>query len=417
MVTPTDSSSGKVVKLVDAVKTRQLHCWIESFTEQTENLFTPEIFRKWTAIGAIAGAMERRVYATTNGGRVFPNMFLLFVAPPGVGKTEAVKLVDEIGEATKKLKIAPDDVTKASLLDHLQAAHQTHLVSPTEMLEYHSLQVYADEFGVFCPAHDLSFLSVMNKLFDCRNYYKESRRGRGIDEDLYVTNPQINLIAGTQPDFLSTWLPPEAWGMGFMSRIVMIYADKKPKRKLFGKTKQFDRRPFIHDLKQICDMIGEMDWSDEASALLEAWHDTGMQPIPEHTKLQHYIPRRILNMIKLCMVSSAARSNEMVIHKEDVERAQEWLLEAEALMPEIFKALSGINDLQVIQDLHFYLWELWHRENKRPLHISRAHLFLAARVPSYSREHIVKTCFAAGILRDLGADLIEPGDRNNLRME
>jgi hypothetical protein len=347
--------------------------------------------------------------------RVYANLYVLLVAPPGVGKSVAIYQGAGLTDRTKKLKVAPDDVTKASLLDHLAAALQTRTYGPADFLEYHSLQVFADEFGVFCPSHDTGFLSVMNKLFDNGPRYKESRRGR--EGDLIINNPQVNLLAGTQPDFLANLLPPEAWGMGFMSRMLMVYAGKSEKPKLFGKRVKVETESLLSDLKVICELHGEMDWDDAAAAELESWYERGMDPEPQHTKLQHYIPRRILTMIKLSMISSVARSNDLIILPEDVARAREWLLEIEALMPEIFKAMNGVSDIQIIQDLHYAMWEMWAKGNKKPLHISRVYNFLQARAPSYAVANIIKVCFASKVLKDLGADLFEPGDHNNLRDE
>lgn len=358
----------------------------------------------------VASALERRVWTESAMSRVYPNLYVLLVAPPGVGKSMAIFKAREISEATRKLKIAPDDVTKASLIDHLARASQTKVYSATDMLEYHSLAIYADELGVLLPAHEAGFMSVMNALFDNRSIYKESRRGR--ETDLIITNPQVNLMAGTQPDFLANLLPPEAWGMGFMSRMLMIYSGKKSKPALFGQRVRVDTKDMIDDLKIVCELHGEMDWADDAGAHVAQWYDRGCPPEPEHAKLKHYCPRRILTVLKLSIISSVARGNDMVIELIDAKRAIEWLCEAESFMPEVFKDMSGQSDAQVIQDMHYFVYQLVLKNNNAPIHRSRIDAFLTARTPAWNAEHIVKHCTRAKILIDQGMDMFTYGSLN-----
>lgn len=350
--------------------------------------------------------------------RVYPNLYVLLVAPPGVGKSVAIFQGTDLWTKTKKLKIAPDDVTKASLLDHLDKAKQVKVYSSSEMMEYHSLQVAADEFGVLVPAHDSGFLSVMNALFDNRAQYKESRRGR--ESDLVIPNPQVNLLAGTQPDFLANLLPPEAWGMGFMSRMLMVYQGKSTRPKLFGKRLRIDNTLLLEDLKGICELHGEMEWDPLAETKLVDWYETGMAPEPEHSKLKHYVPRRILTTLKLCIISSISRNNSMVIEEVDVERARDWLLEIEAQMPDVFKDMNGQSDIQVMQDLHFYTVQMSSKENDGSVHQSHIDRFLSARTPAYNAEAILKQMIRSGMLiedKNKPGDFFFPGAKNTLGTE
>lgn len=391
-------------------KIRKLPCWIESFEQATAGLPSPPIFRRWSAISAIAASLERRCYVSTSMSVVYPNMFVLLVAPPGVGKSVGIKHAQDLVQRTNEIAMAPEDVTKASLIDAMQEAKKIFTVPPKIMLEYHSLFVAADELGVLLPSHDLAFLNTLNVLYDNRPRYKETRRHR--EKDLILECPQINILAGTQPDYMGTLLPPEAWGMGFMTRIMMIYHGKPSKPKLFGpKGVKLDTKDLQHDLNQVVQLHGEFSWAPDAEAELSEWYNQDLAPVPTHTKLKHYVARRVLHVLKLSMISSAARGNDLLITLEDVERARSWLLEAESLMPEVFKDMGGSSDKQVIEDMHYYLWDIWIK-TKKPIHRSRIDTFLMARTPAYNAENIVKLCVGAGILVDKGNDMFEPGEQN-----
>lgn len=338
---------------------------------------------------------------------VFPNLYTLLVAPPGVGKSMILREGLKLLENVPGLCIAPQDLTKASFLDNLQEAHRIFTIPPKFMIEYHSLFIGASEFGIFVPAHDLEFLNVLNFMYDNEHRYKETRRSR--EKPLILENPQVNLLGGTQPDYLASLLPDAAWGMGTMTRIIMVYSSEVIRPQLFGKRVRLNLKDCQHDLDNIGTMYGEMSWTTEAEKALTDWYESGLTPVPEHSKLKHYKSRRILHILKLCTISSCSRSSSMLIEAIDVQRARDWLLEVESLMPEIFKDMAGKSDGQIIQDMHYYVYDLWLKNGKEPIHRSKIDLYLMNRTPAYNVENIVKTCVRAGILKDRGQDFYSPG--------
>lgn len=359
----------------------------------------------------MAAALERRVWAASAMSVIFPNLYTLLVAPPGVGKSMVLREGVKMLENVPGLFIAPQDLTKASFLDNLQEAHRIFTIPPKFMIEYHSMFIGASEFGIFVPAHDLEFLNVLNFMYDNEHKYKETRRSR--EKPLILENPQVNMLGGTQPDYLASLLPDAAWGMGTMTRIIMVYSGEVTRPQLFGKRMKLNLESLQEDLNQVAELFGEMSWSTEAEADLVGWYETGLQPVPEHSKLKHYKTRRILHIMKLCIISACARGNGMLIEAQDVERAKVWLLEVEALMPEIFKEMAGKSDGQIIQDMHYYVMDLFIQKGRTPVHRSKIDLFLMNRTPAYNVENIIKTCVRAGILIDRGNDLYVPGTKND----
>src|SRR5882724_11244346 len=201
--------------------------WLDQYMSYTDGITSPEIYRLWSGISAIAGALERRVWVETSRGVLYPNMFCLLVGPPGVGKSNAISIVEELWYSSKKFKVAPNNVTKAALVDALlEADRKIILPNGGGLVEYHCLLTSSSEFGVLVPAHDLEFLSVLNYIYDNPKVYRENRRS--LNKNIEIIHPQITILAGTQPGFLASLLPEEAWSMGFTSRIIMIYAGVPP---------------------------------------------------------------------------------------------------------------------------------------------------------------------------------------------
>jgi hypothetical protein len=377
------------------VSVRLCQDWIESFLRFTSDTPSPPIFRKWSAISAVAGALQRRVWTVTTGQRTYPNMYILLVAPPGIGKSVAINPTGELWRKVPGVHCAPNSVTRASLLDVLNTAAVKIIQQNGDFKSFHALTVAASEFGVLVPAHDLEFINTLNDLYDAPAEFKEHRRHR--NEQVEIDSPILNILGGTQPAYLDTLLPEQAWGMGFTSRVIMVYSAKNIKPKLFNNhaasTKLSDN--LKGDLTTVNKLYGEIRFSETAQAELEAWHDKGLPPVPTHSRLQNYNARRIMHILKLSMVSSASRGNDLLIDSVDLTRAQDWLLEAEERMPDIFRDMQGRSDGTVINDLHSFLWKIYAREQK-PIHESRLFSFMQTKVPAEKIVRILEVAERSG---------------------
>lgn len=388
--------------------------WIEGFIRFTEGLPSPVIFREWAAIATVAASLERRVWAEPTQKRLYPNLFVLLVGPPGSGKSIAIDETRDLLREIKGYHLAPSSVTSASLVDSVADAEHT-AVTPEGLQEYRSLIVQASEFGVLVPSHDLEFMATLNDIYDNPRVFSQRRRHQNQGKTKEILNPQLNILAGAQPGFLSTLLPEEAWSMGFTSRLIMVYANSAPQVELFG-----DFVPRLGEasrlragLTAMSRMQGRMMWQVEAAECMSDWVRQRMPPVPESPRLQHYSSRRVLYACKLSMVASVSRScaSEPIIRCADVHRARHWLLHAEALMPDIFRDMVGKSDTQVLQELHFYLWRLWLRD-KKPIHEARLLAFLATKAPSEKVFRLLELAERSNLVsRDAGSKLYTPRAR------
>jgi hypothetical protein len=402
-----------MVTTAKELETRKHPCWITSFLEYTENLPSPERFRKWAAISAIAGALERRCWVKTGAGELYPNMFVLLVAPPGVGKDFAINPARDLWAATQKLNIAPAAMTHKGLVDHLADSHvqQQYIDDKGRFVNYHSILVSVPELGVLIPSHDLAFLSTLNDLYNCGKVFAERSRSKG--DILKIENPHIHIIAGTQPKYLGSLFPEEAYGMGFTSRIVMIYWGTPTKRSLFGSNKFSPKlqKSLADDMLKITQLKGEFYLDQETIAALEQWHAIESDnDRPVHTKLIHYNARRIMHLIKLSMVYSISRSSDMIITIEDFNDAKETLLDAEQAMPEIFKEISSGGNASEIEEAFHFIVRL-HNKTQKPIPEHKLIHYLATKVPANQISYLVETMVRSAIIKEAGefAGLNLPG--------
>ena len=389
----------EVYRLIIAYEeSRAVLDWIDEYVEATKLVPSPELYRRWSAITAISGALERKVWTTGSAGDIYPNLFTVLVGPPASGKDNAIRPIRELWAKINLLNLAPDNVTKASLIDVLSRSMRTVMNGSATPYIFSALSVPAPEFGVFFTHHDTEFLSVLNHIWGSPPSYREERRTAGIIE---VNKPHLVLLAGTQPDYLNGFLPEEAWGMGFTSRLIFIYSGEHPKADLFALQAQ-QSSTLLPGLKKIFDLKGEFVWSKNAIDELNAWHHANGPPTPTHSKLAHYNGRRSLHVLKLSMISSVSRSLELHVTVDDVERARDWLLEAEKVMPDIFRAMGQKSDVQILTDMHYHLYRLWSSvavEKRKPLTDKDVYEFLHSRAPSERIPRLIDTAVKTGYIR------------------
>ena len=360
--------------------------WIDGFIAHTDNITSPPLFRKWAAISAVAGALERKVWVKSLGSKLYPNFYVVLVAPPGVGKTEVTWRVRDLWENLEEHHIAATSVTKASLIDELADANRRiitqDVTNPVE--HFNSLLLCINELGVLLPAYENDFMNTLTDLWDCK-HYSERRRTSKLEID--IDKPQLNLLAACTPSYLMHVLPEGAWDQGFLSRTMLIYSGDRQLRSLFAETK-FDSgelEALKEQLTHISNVYGEIKFTQESAELMDKFHLSDGHPKPEHPKLVSYTIRRTVHLLKLCIVSSMSRSDELVVTEEDFQRGYDWLIEAEHMMPDIFKAMSQGGAGKIMEEAWYYIFTTYSKE-QTPVQKHRLIKFLQERVPVHNIE-------------------------------
>jgi hypothetical protein len=374
--------------------------WLAGYMDYTSVTNSPDIYRKWAGIAILAGAMERKCWIRTSIGVLYPNLYLILVGPPGVGKSVMLRLVREFWLSLKGLKVAPSSITKASLIDSLQNASR-HIMRPNEnpsTVHFNSLQIASSELGVLIPSYDTEFMHVLTDLYDC-DVYSEKRRTKDIN--IEIKAPQLNLVAACTPNYLTSVMPEGAWDQGFASRILMIYSGEVKLVDLFSDEVHDDtaREALTKELIDRSSIYGKFSFSPEAAAAITEWRKNGEQPLPDHPKLFNYCTRRTAHLLKLSMVSSISRSRDLIIELDDVQRALDWLVEAEFYMPDIFRAMSGTSHSQLIEEVWYFIYKAYNKGKKEPVSQARVINFLQVRTPAHNVARVLEVMEQSGIIK------------------
>jgi hypothetical protein len=374
--------------------------WIDAFMAVNEKVPTPEVFKLWGGISLLAGALERKVWLTNSIGQLFPNLYIFLIAPPGVGKTIITAQAWRMMKKLRDHKIAPPSVTRATIIEELNNAKRFKQHT-TGTLAFNALYICVNELGVLLPEFDTAMMNKLTDIYD-GHPYEEARRNK--EHSVAIAKPIYNLLAAGTPGYLSTILPEVAWEQGFMSRVLMIYSADAVKQSLFSVRPEDEAEQAVlaSELQKIGNLCGEFSFTREAAELIDAFYLGGQTETAQlHPKLQHYNTRRPSHLLKLMMIASVAENDELVITEAHFLKAFEWLTDAEAAMPQIFKAMQSGGDIQIINELWHYVFTTCATKKLDGLPESYLYTFLSQRVQSEKIKWIIEVMKNGNLLRSV----------------
>lgn len=367
----------------------------------TENLPSPNLFRRWAAVSAISCVLERKFWTAPLGPPLYTNTYIILCGPAGVGKTTVTAQVQRLLREIKDVHSASSSLTKASLIDELTLARRS-FVRATETpshIEYNFLSIVANELGVLIPAYDSDFMSALTDIWDGLGY---SERRRASKIEIKLPAAQFNLLTGTTPSYLSGTLPPGAWDQGFLSRTTVVFSGETQIRPIFEDKEQVSKDIFdnlVSDLKDISAIWGKANFTPDAVSLFRDWHMAGGPPAPEHPKLLTYATRRTAHLAKLCLIMSASERSDRLVTEEHFIQALDLMTLTETYMPDIFKAMTANGDGRAIEECWYFAMQAFSKEAK-PIAEGRLVAFLAERVPAHSVTRILEVMAKMNILKE-----------------
>lgn len=334
---------------------RRLPDWIKAYLDFSQHSEAPDKFHFWTAASVVAGALRRRVWIDQGYFQWTPNMYVVFVAPPGIVSKSTtasigMNLLKQIGD----IKFGPDAVTWQALAQALAMSTEEIPIPNHEGVdEYHpmsAITIVSSEFGTFLNPNDREMVDVLVSLWDGqKGAWRKATKTMGDD---VIVNPWVNIIACTTPAWIAGNFPEYMIGGGFTSRCLFIYGQQK--RQLIAYPGQHIRpadfkqmeQDLVHDLEIISQLKGEYKLTPEALQFGERWYEKHFESKPKHlndNQFAGYLARKQTHIHKLAIILAASRSDQLFITPEVLAAADAMVTSLEFDMPKVFQQV-GAND-------------------------------------------------------------------------
>jgi len=329
--------------------------WIKAFLEYSSHSEAPDKMRFWAAASTVAGALRRKVWIDQGYFQWCCNMFVIFVAKPGiVSKSTTVDVGMNLLRKVPGIKFGPSTVTWQALISILRdSSEEFALPGSGEFRKMSALTIASSEFGnLIKPREDREMLDILISLWDCPLLFMKTTKKDGSES---IESPWLNIIACTTPSWIAENFPRHMVGGGFSSRCLFVYIEEKEKYIAYpgltsSKHQAQTEKLLIQDLEHISLMLaGEYGMTLEAIDWGKAWYEEHYRNRPKHldeAQFGGYIARKQTHIHKLAMILSAAKRDRLMITQEDLMDANRYITELEADMPLVFN-LIGRTDLSL----------------------------------------------------------------------
>jgi hypothetical protein len=324
--------------------------WLKTLGEYVEETESPRHFWLWSGLFTLGSALQRRVWLPFGLDTIYPNLFVMIVAPPGWSRKGAPvgfakDILEDVG-----LPVGIDSPTKRHLTKRLAA------LSETEQYFYKGfkrpqapLALVSKELSSFLAVDPKNMIEAITDLYDSHKKWDYGTSGKG--EDL-LRNLCISCLFATTPDWIAKNLPEEAIGGGFTSRFLLVSGVDRykevpipplPPPELYKKLKI--------DLEMVAHLTGEFTWGEGAEELFIEWYG-GIKAWADSVgddRLYSSFSRAHVQAIKTAMCLHVAQKDDLVIERQDMAKAIALIKSTFATASEAFSS-HGQSPLAVSLD-------------------------------------------------------------------
>jgi hypothetical protein len=388
-----------------------------------ERMPAPPNFKVAGMLSIISSLLGRRCWIDTEAElpRAYPNLYVLLVASPGVGKDNIIKyctqllveLQEFVGTQRHIVSFSGTSVSPKAIYDILGSSDSEQTFRyESRIHSFRSLTFHVAEMSTIMVDYNQTLIGVLNELYNCSPMASDRIRG----QEVMIPNPHVSMLVGNQPATLFEVLPEKAFHMGFTSRLNIFQASQKITRRLFNievpAGHETDRKELrakiLADMQDVTLMSGPFRLTHAVGEWFNDFEADRPHEVPG-SKWAGYNERRILHIQKFAMICSAAERSDRVLEVRHAERALQIMRDYEKKLPNLFDGVVSSRGYSASYDRFHQIVEqmatpIIVKENgvERLSHYEIRHMTLAMEIakthPIHEKEALMKELIQSGLL-------------------
>ena len=334
----------------------------------TSKLPSPNSYIDFSFYWLITACLQRRVWYYSGDMALYPNLYVVLVGPPAVGKGVALGFANMLlrfHRDPKKLPIktnhgaeqpplftaGSDSTTFESLVEDM-SKNMTWFVPATGDKYGHSSYAFVlEELDSLFRRNSENVIKFLKNAYDCKQFdYTTKHNG-----EFRLRKPCMSLFAATQESFLRDAYKDKLFGQGFMSRTIFVF-ENVPRSFDFHISEFTDdqlqaKSDLLIWIKGLASLYGEVSYDVDTYSYLENWYKSEVKPRIlqcRNERLQEYFGRKKVAMQKLALGMHFAEHTSMTIPLSTFERAI-------ALLNSIEPAMAKSINFAGRNEVHHYL--------------------------------------------------------------
>ena len=338
---------------------RKLENWLNGLQEYVEDTEAPRDFWLWGGIFTLCTTLQRRVWLPYGLEPIFPNIYVLLVAPPGKCRKAGPPSLAKRMLKKVNIPVSIDSFSKRDFTKELAELYKTeHFTIEGKTRPQTPIGLISKEMSSLLAVDPKGMIEVLTDLFDSHEEWEYGTSGQGHDKLYGVC---VSCFIATTPIWFAANLPQEAIGGGFTSRFAIVTGYDKYKRvpipsipdeALYAK--------LLSDLSIVAMLTGEFKWTTASRDFFKSWYKTLDDKVGEtkDDRLHSFIERMHVIALKVAMAIHVSYSNELVIELSDIEAATELL---ETVLKTAGDALGGHGRSITSVDIELIMRQIKHR--------------------------------------------------------
>lgn len=309
------------------------------FTRESES---PDTYHKWAGLSTVSAVLKRSVWCDQRLYVLFPNLFVALVGPPArTAKSTAIYFSKGLLVNVPTVLFGSDAQSREQLIREMAEGKLNNQCA---------LTIYSSEFSSIIDTSGLLMVQFLTDMFDC-NYvsnkgWKYSTKTSGKDT---VINPYLTMLVGTTPSYISESMPDNIIGHGFTSRTIFVYEEEE--RLINPRPNTMDHplgEALVADLNYIANLHGEFSWTPDGEKVYDEFYRKLYTTIPDDHRIEGYHWRKKIHVLKVAMLLSICKGDDLTLKAEDFEEAIEMLNEIE---PNMVRTFSSVGKYEYASEL------------------------------------------------------------------
>lgn len=312
----------------------------------------PENYHIWAGISVLASIISRKVWLPIERHdrpgmakfRIYPNLYLIFLGPPGNGKTTAMDRAKDLVRDLEEIPFSAERAIKEGIIEDMEQNCQRNFIYNGKPILYTPYTVFVTELSHFIGFDQAAMLDFLTTIYD-RNIYDYKKRGT----HEVIHGPCLNLLACTTQEWITSYLKADIISGGFSRRVIYVNEHESPKFIPFPETTEAQRiakEECIKEGKVLLKLKGPMQWTKEAETTYCDWYVN--RELPKDPNVRGFYKTKHIQILKVAILMACSNHpDDLRLRHEDFIMAGDAIAKLEERLPSVFRSI-GRNELNLI---------------------------------------------------------------------
>lgn len=341
--------------------------WIVDYVKAIDSVSeSPTAFNMWAAISLISSVLKRNVYMHYKTFTIYPNQYIVLVAPPGIGKGASIHPAHAFAKDAKLVNYMSDRITAPRIIEKLFHGFSSSIQLVNGQVIAGGKDSSATLMSTELPTLLTSSEWMLQFLCDAwdRGEFDYDTRNKG---SFTVSNMCVSLIGACVPDYIRKINKDTMASVssGFSARTIFVNAKSKSKSLPWGEgllrnpNLAFALKQLESRILDIANLKGEFTLDSMARLAWDDWYnkkyDLSLNLDDESDVYRNFHSRQYVHVLKVAMTLSAAESSNLIITPVILAKAIKMVDSIAEGVDEIFRGVGESDLSAAIARLQLYM--------------------------------------------------------------